>query len=149
MARGRLGSTYVPGEDDEDGPHGHLADEALEALFWLARGVPKGVLADLDEVLGSLDGGGDLFCRVGDGAPHLHGQLDGELILLLVEDSEGLLDNVLALVQRGLAPRLECRRGDVWEQLEVRGRDAVAREDGLVGCRRDGGDDFDRHDGSS
>lgn len=98
------GNTYIPGKDDEHGAHGHLADKPLEALLCLTGGIFEKILADFDEVLGSLYGRGNFFGRVSDGASHLDSELVGQLILLLIDYLEGLLDDVLALLQRGGAP---------------------------------------------
>lgn len=112
MAR-HVKKTYIPGKDDENRANGDFANEALETLLSLAVGVLEDLVADLEEVLGALHGGGDLDAGVGDGASHLDGELLGKVILQVEEKLECGLDDLLAVCERRLAPRLESLGGGV------------------------------------
>ena len=92
------GDTHIPREDDEDWPDRHLAYEALEALLCLAIGVLERLIADLEEVLATLDGCVDLLARQINKKKHLHGQLLGKIIFLRGETLEELLHNLLTLL---------------------------------------------------
>lgn len=92
-------ATYVPGEEDEHGANGEFADEPLEALLSLAIRILENVIADLQEVLASLDGCGNLLGSVGNRAAHLGGQLQGQLIDVVSEPLQRLLDDGLPICE--------------------------------------------------
>jgi hypothetical protein len=91
-------STYVPSKDDEDGPHGHLADEPLEALLGLARCILEHIVADFEEVVGPLQCCRNLPTCVSNGPAHLDRELRGQLILFLAENIQCLLDDVFTFL---------------------------------------------------
>jgi hypothetical protein len=87
--------TNVPRKKNQDGSQWDFSNVALEALLCLALGVAQHFITDLEKILAPHHGRSDFLRRVGDRAPHLFGDLFGELILAVIEQLQRLLDDGL------------------------------------------------------
>lgn len=148
LGAGRLYSAYIPRKDDKYGSDGNFANEALEALFRFSVGVLECLVANLKQVFGTLYCRCNFLAGICDRATHLDGQFLCELSFMAGKLLEEFLDDLLSLLESRLAEALERLGGDLGHQVEVGGGGSIAGDDGLVGIRGDGVDDFDRHFGS-
>lgn len=103
--------THVPRKQDQDGTQRDLADVSLESLFGFSGSIRQALAAHFEHVVTAQRCRVHFFGCVRDRATHLVGDLLRQLIAPLPKQRQRFLDNLLAILKRGLAEALESFQG--------------------------------------